>query len=263
MLILGISLLSGCSGMQTVRTLNHEEAGQRWNRYLDTGNSGETPVALTASVRYRLPDESGHRVLLTLWSNGSQPYRADISAGFNTIAAKILESPDVFSMYVPSEETLYFYDGPEKPGLNLGRPVPFTPESIIRLLTGKYATVFGILGSEPRLERNGDISYLLTGDNPVTDSARLTLDTQGRPVLWRGAQQDDWKMEFDYNDDSNAVRPGLPEQITLTQPDGYEAIFLIKSRKHPEKPFTQEQLKLKLPPDTKIQPFPTAKRART
>ena len=265
--ILGLAvwsfLLSGCSGLQAVRPLNPEEAEHRWDRYLDVSGGREIPVAFTASVRYTLPDESGHRILLTLWSNGGQPYRADISAGFNTIVAKILESPDIFSMYVPSEETVYFYDGGGKPGLKLGRPVPFTPESIIRILTGNYAGVFGILGSVPRMERNDDISYLLTGDSPVTDGARLTLNSLGLPVLWRDADPDGWKMEIDYDDDSGADRPGLPERITLTQSDGYEAIFLVKSRNYPKTPFTKEQLKLKLPPDTKIQPFPTAGKDRT
>lgn len=248
--------LAGCSAMQPVRPLNPGEAEARWDQYLEAGTGKPVPVAFTASVRYKLPKESGHRVLLTIWSNGAQPYRADISAGFNTIVAKILESPEIFSIYVPSEETLYFYDGGGKPGLRLGRPVPFTPESMINLLTGAYVRVFGILGSAPRPEAQGAVSYLLTGDSPITDNARLTLNSQGLPVLWRDADPDGWKMEIDY-EQGDTTNPPLPERITLTQPDGYEAIFLIKSRNYPKTPFTEEQLKLKMPPDTKIQPFPT------
>ena len=251
------AFLSGCSGMQPARPLVPGEADARWAQYLAASNGHDVPVAFTASVRYALPDKSGHRVLLTLWSNGGQPYRVDISAGFNTIVAKILESPDIFSMYVPSEETLYFYDGKGKPGLKLGRPVPFTPESIIRLLTGNYAEVFGGLGSDPRPESDAAISYLLTGDTPITDGARLTLNSQGLPTLWRDAAASGWKMEIEYDENPEPARRALPERITLTQPDGYEAVFLIKSRNYPEKPFSKEQLRLKMPPDTKIQPFST------
>lgn len=253
LLLLHVFCGTGCTPLQPALPLTKETADEVWDRYLALKQPQEKPTAITASVRYTLPDQKGHRVMLTLWGNGKPPYRADVSAGFNTVIARFFEAPGSFAVHIPSENTLYFHEGKEMPKISIGRPLPLSPDDLIALLMGNYPAVFGVLGSNPEALPHGDIRYHLPADPGVMGDATLTLTPQGHPVAWEG-QENGWKITIEYK--KPTLADSLPERLVMSQADGYSAILLIKKRDYPSVPYADAELSLDIPPDTKVKRMP-------
>lgn len=219
---------------------------QRWRAVMNAGTWQEMPYHLQLSLRFGAEGNT-RRVTALLWGNGSRELRLDVMAGVGTVVAKILEKDQHFLVYAPLENKAYFHQGAASPLLKVGVPMPFGLARLTALLTGHYAAAFESTYSEAALLPDGMAQYSLER----TPGGRLVLDTAGLPVAWHEARTDGWRMEIIYDD----ATPPLPRRLNLTHTNGKHAILLVKERKTPAVPFTQEQMRLTLPEDAPLLPL--------
>lgn len=244
--------LVACAPQISVRpesSVPESEAAAVWNSfesYSQVQGAKQEAYRVRGSLRYGKEGDT-RRVSLLFWSNGSLPIRLDVMAGVNSLVARLLESPDLFVVYVPNEEKALIHEGSGRIQLNFGKPVPFSLRDFSALMHGRFHEIFGsVKGEGASRTEDGNLRFLLSGG---LHPGELDLRADGLPVRW--AQADGWSMEITYDDEAIP----LPYKIRLEHPDGYTAILLVKDRERPEAGFTPEQLALDLPQGTDIEPI--------
>lgn len=245
---LALCVLLACACARQPATLPPEQADAVWQRYLAAASP-----ALPAASRYQLSLRFGRegdsrRVTALMWGNGNGPLRLDIMAGVGVSVAKIMETETDFLIYAPHEGRAYSHEGPQKPLLKVGLPIPLQLSHVFSLLDGEYAALFGERHGKAALDGEGVPSFQLL-DGPLTGS--LSLRNDGLPSLWKQDGGRGWTMRILYTDDA---RP-LPRRMELHHADGHEAVLLVKSREHPDVPFPEERLRLPLPEGTPVLPL--------
>jgi len=246
-------LLNACAARQKAEPLEAATAKNIWKDYLQyAAKSAEEhgkPSRVQASLRFGSSDD-GRRVIVLLWENGGGPIRLDVRAGVGVSAAKILQTDSRFLVYSMQENRAYYHDGPQQSLLAYGLPLPFGLRDLAALLAGDYGAVFGLEPpQDPQSAQAGGMRFTLPkkgGPGGV-----LELDSQGLPRSWK-AEKGGWRLAFTYDDDKALPRP---EQIEARHENGNYAILLVKERHRPDRPFTPEQLELKLPPGTPLLPM--------
>jgi len=165
-------------------------------------------------------------------------------------AAKILQTDSRFLLYSMLENSAYSHDGPPQSLLAYGLPLPFGLRDLAALLAGDYGAVFGLAPPEnPRSAQDGGMLFTLPkkgGPGGVRE-----WDAQGLPRSWR-EEKGGWRLTFTHDGDKALPRP---EQIEARHENGNYAILLVKERQRPARPFTPEQLELRLPPDVRALPM--------
>lgn len=223
-----------------------------WGDYTALSNPQARPFRVQMSLRYG-PEGDSRRVVALLWGNTTKQLRLDVMAGVGVTVANISEQEQHFLLYDPGQQKAYFHQGSQKPLLVMGVPVPLGLGDLSALLQGQYSHVFGTSYSQAQLSslKHGDMAYRL-------DDAKLkgvlTLNAQGRPVLWQENGTKGWVMDIAYTEDS----PPLPRRIEINHPNGKRAIILVKERDFPPQAFTDENLRLILPEDTPVQALKSA-----
>lgn len=216
-----------------------------WEKMLRFSSEQHQPYRLQLSMRF---GEEGNtrRVTGLLWGNGEDSFRLDVMAGVGATVAMISENGDSFLVYAPRENKAYFHDGPSRPLLKVGVPVPIELSHLAGILTGRFADVFGAAPRNCVAQANGNAICELAGPLP----GELTLDGEGVPVRWR--QQDGgWTLELAYAEDVQF----LPKSLKLRNANGKMAVILVKKRESLQVPFTDKQLKLAFPPGTPLLPL--------
>jgi hypothetical protein len=170
-------------------------------------------------------------------------------------AAKILQTDSRFLLYAMQEDRAYAHDGPRQNLSAYGLPFPFGLHDLAALLAGDYGAVFGLAPpEEPRSTNDGGMRLL--PPKKGSPGGMLELDSQGLPRSWR-EDKGGWRLTFSYDDNKAFPRP---ETIEARHRNGNYAILLVKERQRPDRPFTPEQLDLKLPPGVTVLPLHRMKR---
>jgi outer membrane biogenesis lipoprotein LolB len=251
-------LLNACAARQSGKPLEAATARSIWEGYVQyaakSAEEHRQPSRVQASLRFGGNDD-GRRVIVLLWENGGGPIRLDVRAGVGVSAAKILQTDSRFLVYSMQEARAYYHDGPQQSLLAYGLPLPFGLRDLAALLAGDYGAVFGLtLPENPRSTQHGGMSLILPKKGRL--GGVLELDAQGLLRSWK-EERDGWRLTFTYDGDKAFPRP---EQVEARHADGKYAILLIKERQRPDRPFTPDQLELKLPPGTPMLPMRQMKR---
>jgi len=251
-------LLNACAARQGGKPIEPATARNIWQAYTQyAAKSAEErrhPSRVQASLRFGGNDD-GRRVIVLLWENGDGPIRLDVRAGAGVSAAKILQTDSRFLVYSMQENRAYYHDGPQQSLLAYGLPLPFGLRDLAALLAGDYGAVFGFTPpTDPRSAQDGGMSFPLPKKG--SPGGTLELDSQGLPRTWK-EESGGWRLTFIHDGDAAFPRP---EQIEARHANGKYAILLVKERQHPDRPFTPEQLELKLPPGVPALPMDRMKR---
>ena len=251
-------LLNACATRQDGIALEPAIAQDIWKSYTQyAAKSAEeraNPSLVQASLRFGGNDD-GRRVIVLLWENGDGPIRLDVRAGVGVSAAKILQTDSRFLLYAMQENRAYYHEGSQQSLLAYGLPLPFGLRDLAALLAGDYGAVFGLAPpNDPRSAHNGGI--FLTLPKKGSPGGMLELDAQGLPRSWQ-EEKGGWRLTFSHDDDKAFPRP---KQIEARHDDGKYAILLVRERQHPDRPFTPDQLDLKLPPGVPTIPMRQMKR---
>lgn len=219
-------------------------AAQIWQKML-AANAEDGPYRLQFSLRF---GEEGNtrRVTGLLWGNDDSSLRMDIMAGVGAVLAMMADSPDRFLLYAPREHKAYEHNGPEKPLLKVGMPLPFNMAQLAALLNGHYAAVFGI---KPESSEERDGNYLYQLDTPP--GGQLALNADGCPESWKQTG-DGWVLEIAYDDSK------LPRQLKLSS-GNRRAIIVVKERERPAQPFDNARMALEIPANTPVLPLSSYK----
>ncbi len=225
-----------------------------WQAYTALAQTAEEKAAayrIRATVQYETPGNQGHRLNALIWGNPNLPVRLDLFAGVGVLAAQVREDKRNFLLNVPEEQTAYTHRGSNKPLLNIGTPLPFTLESLVYLLCGRFDPVFG---HEARLLDSPPPRFVLDKSAPV--QGVLTLSESGQPLRWDGSPPSGmpggigygWTLDIAYDDDV----PALPRSLSLVHESGYSALLQIRGREALPELFPENRLELNLPPQTVV-----------
>lgn len=246
LLPIALLFLAACAKQPSLPEVSLKEADAVWERYLALPES-TSPYRLNLSLRYG-PKDDTRRVTALLWSNGTGPVRLDVMAGMNSLVARLAENGPDFKALSPRENRAWVYNSTDTHShasrvlINFGLPLPIGLTHMADLLQGNFARVFNSEHSGmPQNAGNGGIRYTLYGRFEGT----LDIAPNGLPQRWAGRG---WIMDLAYDEDF----PTRPDKITLIHDDGVSAILLVKTREHPEKPYTATQLRLDIPEGVEI-----------
>lgn len=234
-------LLFACAKKSVGPQTETPELGQYWQKML-AAPAQTDPYRMQVSLRFGSEGDT-RRVTGIIWGNNDENIRLDIMAGVGAVIAKIEESGDHFLLFEPSANRAFVHDGPNRPLLKIGVPLPFTLIQLADLLNGHYARVFGSEYTDCALQ-DGVPCYNLEGDA----AGVLSLDANGLPQEWM-QQGQGWRLAISYGDNN------LPKAIRLENARGKKAILLVKVRETPDKPFDQEQMRLVPPEETPVLPL--------
>ncbi len=231
-LFLVICVLSGCAVRQHHATA--ELADAAWQAMLARAVTSAEPFRDTLSLRFGRENDT-RRVTALMWGNGTDELRLDVRAGVGATVAMLRQQGSFFLLYAPMERKAWSHQGPASPLLRLGVPLPLDLFRLEALLHNRWMEVFGTDFEAAASDAKG-IACRLTGGIGGT----LVLTTDGIPARWR---DEHWRIDFVFNDD------GTLKRLDLANDRGEKGILLVRQREHPA-PFTAEQLRLELPPDT-------------
>ncbi len=255
-LILAVSLLSLCACAKPSMGPIDKDADALWKNYAQSAKTLDKPFRNTLSLRYGVEGKTD-RVSALLWGNSSQTLRLDISASVGITVAKIFESSDKFTLYIPQEEVAYVHEGENKASFNMGVPLPLSLEHVSLILQGHYATVFGLqFDGAPMPLNQADIALFGSPELPEDAVAYaleqapfrgvLVLNSLGQPIFWQEDNSTGWIMEFAYREHAK-----LPYKLHIKHIDSQrKAIILVKERDSDLNLFTPEQMRLILPKET-------------
>jgi len=274
MLLLSLTLCACAQRMEPgpLVPIPKSQANAVWHAYSAYSHQNQarqSPFRLNSAVRMRQIDAEGdsrsQRATALIWGNGKpdDPIRLDLTAGFGTVIARLISEPGNFSMYVPREKTVWFYEGPDAPLLNLGTPLPLSFDHIVAILQGRMQDVLGTsyasATSSPldkttiRFTLKKEYLGLQKLGIQATEES-LDIDENGLLMLWQENAQLAWQMTVSYN----ASSPPLPKKIFFSHPDGYEVTLIIKQRAQVKTLFPLEKMALEIPKGTIWMPI-TAK----
>ena len=235
---------------------NIQAANDVWERFAAIATRAENtagPFRVSGTLFYSGKEDS-QRVSIYLWGNGGKasllPLRLDILMGHGSILGRVREDARMFSVYVPSQETVFTHTG--RGGLlAFGVPFPFTLSELTALVTGRYAKTFTTPGVDavrriPAAYEGPQSSFFYDIRNaPI--AGLLCVSPAGLPLSWQEHNPDGWKLTFEYWEDS--TRP-TPRKLHIRHSNGGEATLIVREIARPE-PFSDEQLALVLPANTR------------
>ena len=101
---------------------------------------------------------------------------------------------------------------------------------------------------------NGLVRYAVAGRLPGT----LSLTPQGQVALWEQKASADgaWKLEMLYDGEQELA----PRRVNVSHSKGKKAVVLVKERATPDAPYTDAQLRLRIPDGTPLVPLRTQTR---
>jgi hypothetical protein len=249
------TLLCACAKPSAVDMMpeKQNEMGEYLRKYLASADVPTAPFRVRMSLRFGVAEDT-RRVTALFWGNSEDRLRLDVMAGIGVTAAKIVEDGRHFLVYSPNENKAWFFQGAEKPLLQVGVPIPFHLGHLANLLNGRYALVFGKDCDRGEFPQDGLLRCELSG----RPGGRLTINADGLPHLWHENRKGHgWEMRIVYGEGGH----GLPRSLILTAEDGKRAVVLVKERENPAAPFTDGQLRLALPEDTPFLPLAKYKSA--
>lgn len=238
-------------------------AQEVWDRFCATSErAAQTagPFRVNATLHYSGKEDS-QRVTVYFWGNGQRenplPLRLDILMGPGSVMANALEDARGLFIYVPRDEAVYHAQGARL--ARFGVPVPFSLADLAALLTGNYAAVFGddagLQKTAPPAVRgeDGAIAYAVTG---VPLAGELVLSPDGLVSAWYEDRSDGWSLTVDYWPDSTRT---TPRKLYVRHGEtGAEATLIVRELTFPQTPFSNEQLRLNAPPNTRLAPLAVA-----
>jgi outer membrane biogenesis lipoprotein LolB len=248
----GVFCLPACSTRRAAPPADPDEiraASRLYDEYTaETARQSRRPSRVTAALRFGGNDD-GRRIVVLLWKNADGPIRLDARAGIGADVAKIRQDDARFLAYSTQEKRAYHHDGPGQALLAYGLPMPFGLRDLSALLDGDFGAVFGPVPPDgARGTRKNGLLFALPEPDP---GGVLELDRQGMPVAWE-EDGGGWILRFSYD---GSESPPLPKRIEARHPNGKYAVLLVKERERPERPFSAEQLELRLPPETPLLPL--------
>lgn len=233
--------LCACAKPPATTAPESGDLAARWNG-MATAPAIDGPYLMRLSFRFGKEGDT-RRVTAMLWGNGEESLRLDVSAGVGATVMKIAEDGDHFLLFSSQDNKAYIHDGPNRPQLKIGVPLPFTLIQLADLLNGHYTNVFGDKYASASMDGD-DAAYALEG----IASGELLINAEGLPVEWRQTGNG-WILAIAYGEDS------LPKGIKFTSDNGKMAVLLVKDRERPAEPFTSDKMSLELPPDTPTLPL--------
>ena len=241
--------LGGCAPQQAPLTpASPDRAASVWAAFADycAGRAAQTgPYRLQCGLRYTGTEGDGNRANVIVWGNSDRLVRLDVMAGIGMLVGRVRQSGSDLTIHAPRENKAWTSTGRGGTLLSFGVPVPLTPQDVVAVMQGRYLDVLGpARGFDPYEAGQGAILFRLEGGHLP---GAVTLDADGLLVRWQEAP-DAWSMRIAYDD---AV-PRLPREIVIEHPEGRRAVLTVASRQRPA-PFSEEQLRLNLPPDTVVE----------
>ncbi len=259
--LLSLLLLSLCACAKGGLGPVNPDADATWKSYAQSAHNVTTPFRNQLSLRYGV-EGSTDRVQALLWGNSSETLRLDISASVGLTVAKILEDTEEFILYIPQEEVAYLYKGAEKPLFHVGVPMPLRLNHLALLLQGHYASVFGLaFEGKPMPINQTDIFLAAQEELPPTAvgyvldegdfRGTLVLDSVGLPLFWQEDSTTGWTIAMHYKEHET-----LPYKLEINHlASERKAVLIVKERASDLDLFTQEQMRLIFPKETKQLPL--------
>lgn len=259
-LCLALSLtLTACTPRTTRPSGPGGDASRSWQAFMARSTAvekGSSPYRINANLRYTANGKS-QRVSSFLWGNATKesPIRLDLVAGGTAIVAKIIENSEVFTAYIPDENTAWYHPRGDYALAAFGVPIPLTLQHLGLLLTGRAGQLFlphSASGLDPARSTETENGFSFTiADAPLPGT--LEVSPEGVPLSWKDSGGD-WLIVFEPAADA----PMRPRRLKISHPAGYEAIVVVTGIEYPEAPFTQRQLNLDLPESAKYKPIEEA-----
>ncbi|MDR2726731.1 MAG: hypothetical protein LBC10_01910 [Deltaproteobacteria bacterium] len=243
-------VLGGCAPQHIALTpASPDTAASTWTAFADycADQAGQTgPYLLQCGLRYTGTEDDGNRAKAVFWGNSDRLIRLDIMAGIGMLVGRVLQNETDLVIHSPRENKAWTYHGRGKALLSFGVPIPLTLQDVVAVMQGRYLDVFGPAGGvDPYEAEQGAVSFRLEGGRlPGT----VTLDPDGLLTRWQEAPGA-WSMRIEYD----RGLPCLPREIAIDHPGGGRAVLTVTSRQRPAAPFSEEQLRLELPPGTAIE----------
>lgn len=242
-LVLAFALLLSACGVKTRGPLDEVDevlAESAWLMYQTRANAS-LDEAFRDDISLRFGTEGNtRRVTALFWGNGTKDLRLDVRAGVGATIAMVSQKDEHFLIYLPMDQAAFFHRGATSPLLKVGVPLPFDLPKLAALLHGWNADVFGTTHGSIGAVKDG-FEYELAGGV----LGFLTLDNEGLIRSWRN---DEWTMTLARNDE------GAIQRIDLRNMRGEKAVLIVrKSEILGDDTFSEAQMKLELPPDTKVQ----------
>ena len=264
LLALCLTLFACAKQERTLPTLPDASlAVETWGRFHNISERAEHtagPFSINATLYYA-GKEGSQRVTAYVWGNGQPeaplPLRLDILLGPGSVLASAAEETRGTFIYVPRDNMVYHTTNV---GLaEFGVPLPFSLASLTAILTGRYAEVF----KPAKNTQNTAFAAVNGKDNtlifPISDAplaGKLTLSRDGLPVAWSEEADDGWRISLEYWPDSTRT---TPRKLSIKHGStAAEATLIMRELTFPQKPFRNEQLRLNVPPNTRLAPLAVA-----
>lgn len=221
--------LAACS-RHPATTLPETEAAP-WEKMIALSTQPERPSRVQFSLRFG-QEGNTRRVNCVLWSNDHDDVRLDVTAGVGATVARIKDRPGNFLLVAPTEKKAYEHNGPNRPLLRIGSPLPFNLSQLDQLLNGYYGKVYGHAYAAVQSSSPDAVIYKL--DEPAEGT--LEVGTNGLPIQWKTSA---WKLQFRYENEQP-----YPDGLRLTGAGNRLANLLVKKREYPDQNFSPAQMAL-------------------
>ncbi len=227
----------------------HAHPDAVWQRFLQNFPKGGTSPAfsLEASLHY-LGAENKTRVILEFWGNLDYPLRLDLKTGLGSTLTMWREDANEFMAFVPDKESAYMHKDGRSGMAAFGVNLPFTLRQLGLLLNGRWQ---GFIPENYTTVRRKNGEGLLFSFRRDSRDFWLLLDDNGIPKALRTPGQVIWDLDFSGSLADDGF-PNLPGKISMRCENGDRAILIVKELKQRQTPWTERELDLQLPEDTRM-----------
>lgn len=246
-LVLTLALSWGCAHVGV-----GPSGGDLWRTFQDrralAARDGAGILA-AGSLNYSGGGQS-HRLTLRLWGAPELPLRLDLAAGIGSTVAMLREESGGWVGYFPSEGAAYASKSALFGQRSLGLDLPFTLRELAGLALGTYRGFAPARYEAAEPAEDGGTRYELPSGGNV---AGLTLDAQGRPVVFAGRLRGrNWTMTLSRHGEDPAAPPA---RIDIALEPDVRAVLRIKRLERRATPWPDAALELPLPPGTAVTPL--------
>lgn len=240
-------LAAGCA-RPPAATLPAPQAEQVWTRFIEGSKGQDAPAfRLSASLLYADQDQQ-RRLTAQFYGNFDYPLRMDLSAGIGALVSSWREDARGFVAYYPQEGVAFVEPGSAGSALSQGLPLGL--RDLALMANGRWAELFpqGFEAFEPT--DAGELVFHLA-DNPLAET--ITLGRTGQPLAL-SSPDGRWLLRASTAPEA----PWRPGKLRLTSANGERVILNLKELEPLNEVMSAEDLRLDLPPETRLQSLPAA-----
>lgn len=249
-LLIAAVMLSACAA-PTIAPQDQQTPQALWNEFRSVASQAKS-FNLKASLNYAGPERK-NRVVLHLHGNYTGPWRMDIEAGVGVMVAHILQSQDGFLAYIPDSRVAYYGSDPAQSVAVFKIGLPYTLKELALVLSGRWDTLTPEKYISAEAAATGGYYYTF---HYADDRFTVLVGPDARaveiigPLPHPGATDETWTAEFSYLDEKDKTH--IPKRIRMERPPKEKALLFLKDLERFKAVIPEEDLALKLPPDTMI-----------